>query len=237
MQAAQNIITHTFMLLYIHCLLVITSTACRFQWHTLTWQTTVCAWTSHIKSRRIYLCDTIKKKNAAKNCFFIQHSHTASSSRTHEHTCTQRVVICLFPMFGGMQFCSAVSNASKTHHYLTYIDLGVYVEVTVCEYVFGCVSAKRKAVDYRVQQAKHCLPWETKSKEERQRKKREARVLEGSRRWFRNREGKKLESWRDRAKVRRVGWRKRSRDGGMVRGRKGKRLRQWGEMTSQACRA
>lgn len=27
-------------------------------------------------------------------------------------------------MFGGIRFCSAVPNASKTHHYLTYIGLG-----------------------------------------------------------------------------------------------------------------
>lgn len=122
------------------------------------------------------------------------HTHTY----THVHTHTHTVVICLFPMFGGIRFCSAVPNASKTHHYLTYIGLGVCVWLLVCEWEFlfvcvhvlVCVRAKRKTVDYRVQQAKHCLPWETQSERERYRK-RERRKLGGSRgRWFRNREVK-----------------------------------------------
>lgn len=47
------------------------------------------------------------------------------------------------------------------------------MSVTVGAYVFGvcmCASAKRKTVDYRVQQAKHCLPSETQSGRERRRK-------------------------------------------------------------------
>lgn len=59
----------------------------------------------------------------------------------YSHREREREVICLFPKFGGIWFCSAVLNASKTHHYLTYIGLGVCVSVCLNEDVFPFVCA------------------------------------------------------------------------------------------------
>lgn len=84
----EKVITHTFILLNIHCWLVITHTGCHFQWDTLTWQTAACIRVcDHVCS-----CVCIKRVTesshiasiypitwsgtGAKNCFFIQSSHS-----------------------------------------------------------------------------------------------------------------------------------------------------------------
>lgn len=71
---------------------------------------------------------------------------------------------------------------------LSDLGLGVCVWVCVCVCLLLWVCAKRETVDYQVQQAKHCLPWERDKIRERKRVRQE---LGGeTERWFRNMEVK-----------------------------------------------
>lgn len=111
----------------------------------------------------------------------------------------------------------------------------ICASVCVRTCVWVCLCAKRKTVDYRVQQAKHCLPWETQSKWERYRKGEGGQLGDSRGRWFRNREVKNVcpseKEWelKEQTNEKEQGWRDGWREGEW-------RFRQRSEMTSQACR-